>query len=69
MLNGIRASDHRWLNKGRGLKFRVGSCVRQETHKEGRRTYRPKLCEYNNKYKDNDPEILTEKNNRISSQL
>ena len=31
MVNGIRASDPRRLNKGRGSKFRVSPRVRQET--------------------------------------
>ena len=52
MVNGIRASDPRGLNKGRGSKFRVGFRVRQ-TPEEGRRTYRPKRCEYNNKNEEN----------------
>ena len=53
MVNGIRASDPRSLNKGRGSKFRVGSLVSQETPKEGSRAYRPKRCEYKNKDEDN----------------
>ena len=40
--NGISAS------KGRVSKFRVGPRVRQETPEEGRKTHRPKRCEYNN---------------------
>ena len=46
--NRIRTGDPRGLNKGRGPKFAVGSRVRQ-TPEEGRRTYRPKHCEYNNR--------------------
>ena len=30
MVNGIRTSDNRELNKGRGSKFRVGSQIRQK---------------------------------------
>ena len=48
MVNGIRASDPRGLNKGRGSKFPVSSRVRQETPEEGRRSYQPKRFEYNN---------------------
>ena len=60
MNNGIRASDPRELNKGRGLKFRVGSRVRQETLEEGRMTYRPKRYDYNNKDEDYIPKTLNE---------
>ena len=59
MANGIGANDPRELNKGGGLKFRVGSRVREETPEEGRRTYRTKRCEYNyNKDEDNRPKNL-----------
>ena len=34
----------------------------------GRRTYRPKRCENNNKDEDNSPKTLTDKNHRASSQ-
>ena len=61
MINRIRLSDLDGLNKGRGLKFCVGSQVRQETPEEGRRTYQPKCCEYNNKDKDNSPKTLNDK--------
>ena len=53
MVNEIRASDPSRLNKGHGLKFRVGSQVRQETPEKDWRTYQPKCCEYNNKDEDN----------------
>ena len=55
MVNGIGASKPRGLNKEHGLKFCVGSQVRQETPEEGWRTYWPKHCEYNNKDGDNSP--------------
>ena len=55
MVNGIRTSDPCGLNKGHGSKFREGSRVRQETPKEGRKIYRPKCWEYNNKNEDNNP--------------
>ena len=62
MVNGIRTSDPRGLNKGRGSKFRVGSRVRQETPEEGRWTHQPKRCENNNKDEDNSPKTLNDKN-------
>ena len=58
MVNGIRASESCGLNEGRGLKFRVGSRVRQETPEEVQRTYRPKRCGY--KYEDNSPKTLND---------
>ena len=61
MVNGFRACNPRGLNKGRGSKFRFSSRVRQETLEEGRRTYRPKCCEYNNKDEDNCPKTLNDK--------
>ena len=48
MVNGIRTSDSRELNKGRGSKFHVGSRVRHEWPEEGQRTYQSKRCECNN---------------------
>ena len=48
MVNEIRTSDPRGLNKGCGSKFRVGSRV-QQTREKGQRTYRPKHWDYNNK--------------------
>ena len=61
MANGIRTSDPRGFNKGRSSKFREGSLVRQ-TPEEGRRSYRPKRCENNNKDEDNSPKKLNDKN-------
>ena len=61
MAHGIRTGDSRGLfNKGRSLKFRVGSRVRQ-TPEEGRRTYRPKRCGNNNKDEENSPKTLNDK--------
>ena len=51
MVNGIRASDPRGLNKERGSKFRVGYRVRQETPEEGQTTPQLKRSEYNDKMK------------------
>ena len=61
MANGIRTDDPCGFNKGRSLKFIVGSLVRQ-TPEEGRRTYRPKRCGNNNKDEDNSPKTLYDKN-------
>ena len=60
MANGIRTGDSCGFNKGRGLKFREGSRVRQ-TPDEGRRTYRPKRRGNNNKNEDNSPKTLNDK--------
>ena len=54
MANGIRTGDPRGFNKGRSLKFREGSRVRQ-TPEEGRGTYRPKCCGNNNEDEDINP--------------
>ena len=59
MANGIRTGDPRGFNKGRSLKFREDSRVRQ-TPEEGRRTYRPKRCGNNNKDEDNSPKTLND---------
>ena len=61
MVNGIRTSDPRGLNKGR-----VGFPVRQTPR--GRRTYRPKRCGNNNKDEDNSPKTINDKNHQASSQ-
>ena len=61
MVNGIRASDSRGLNKGRGSKFRVGSRVQEEIPEESRGKYGPKRCKYKNKNKDNIPKTLNNK--------
>ena len=67
MANGIRTGDPRGFNKGRSSKFREGSRVRQ-TPEEGWRTYRPKRCGNNNKYEDNIPKNLNDKDQQASSQ-
>ena len=54
-------NQNRSFNKGRSSRFREVSWVRQ-TPKEGRRTYRPKRCRNNNKYEDNSPKTLNDKN-------
>ena len=66
MANGIRTGDPRGFNKGPSSKFREGSRVRQ-TLEDGRRTYRPKPCGDNNKYEDNSPKTLNDKNHQASS--
>ena len=60
MANGIRTGDTRRSNKGRSSKFHEGSRVRQ-TPEEGRRTYRPKRRENNNKDEDNSLKTLNDK--------
>ncbi len=59
MANRIRTGDPLGFNKGRSLKFRVGSRVRQ-TPEEGRRTYRPNRCGNNSKDEDNSPKTFDE---------
>ena len=72
MVSGMRAVYPRGLNKGFSSRFRensrlrqessrvrkASSQVRQEAPEEGRRVYRPKRCEYNNKDEDNSPNNL-----------
>ena len=60
MVNGIRATDPRGLNKGRGSKFHEGSRVQQETPEEGQSTYWLK-CIYNNKDEDNSLKTMNDK--------
>ena len=67
MANGIRTGYSRGFDKGRSLKFREGSRVRQ-AHEEGRRTYLSKRCGNNNKDEDNSPIALNDKNHLTSSQ-
>ena len=64
MANGIWTGDPRGFNKGCSSKFREGSRVRQKPE-EGRRTYRPKRCENNNKDEDNSPKPLLIKINKL----
>ena len=47
-----------------GLHFRISGfyLLWKETPEAGRRTYRPKRCEYNNKDEDNSPKTLNDKN-------
>ena len=66
MVNGIRASDPRGLNKGSGSYSRVSSRVRQETTEEGRSTHGPKRCEYNHKDEGNSLETLNDRNHQAS---
>ena len=60
MASGIRTGDPLGFNKGRSLKFRVGSQVRQ-TPEEGHRTYQLKHYGNNNKDEDNSPKTLNDK--------
>ena len=61
MANGIRTGDPHGFNKGRSLKFREGSQVRQ-TPEEGRRTYLLKCCGNNNKDENNSLKTLNDEN-------
>ena len=63
MANGIRTGDLRRFNKGRSLKFRVGSRVRR-TPEEGQRIYRPKRCGNDIKDEDDSPKTFNDKNLR-----
>ena len=67
MANGIRTGDPHGFNKGRSLKFYEGFQV-QQTPEEGRRTYRPKCCENNNKDEDITLKTLNDKNHQVLSQ-
>ena len=64
MANGMRSGDPRGFSKGRSLKLRGGSRVRQ-TPEEGRWTYRPKRSGNNNKDEGNSPKTLNDKNLEI----
>ena len=64
MPNRIRTGDHRGFNKGRTLKFRVGSLILQ-TPEEGRRTYQPKRCGNNNNYENNSLKTLNDKKHSL----
>ena len=44
------------------LSWTIFFTLAHETHEDGRRTYRPKRCDYNNKDEDNSPNILSNKN-------
>ena len=61
MANGIITGNLRESNKGRSSKFREGSRV-QQTHEDGRRTYRPKRSGNDKKDDDNSPKTLNDKN-------
>ena len=58
MVNGIRASDSRRFNKGRGLKFHGVSKVRQENLKKAGE---PISREYNNRDEGNSLKTLNDK--------
>ena len=63
MANKIRTVYLRGLNEGFNSRFCVGSQVQHETPEEGRGTYWPKCCEYNNKDGVNSPNILSSNRN------
>ena len=66
MVNGIRASDLRGLNKGHGSKFHVDSQVWKETPEEGQRKYQLKCCEYNNKNENNRLKTLNDRKKNVA---
>ena len=59
MVNGIRTIYLSILNKGFFSKFCVGFQIRYETPEKGRRTHRPKRCEYTNE--DSSPMTISDK--------
>ena len=59
MANGIRTVDP--VGSIKDVAQSSGPRVRQ-TPEEGRMTYRPKRCGNNNKYEDNSPKTLNDKN-------
>ena len=65
MSNGIRIGDPHGFNKGRSLKFREVSRVRQ-IPEEGLRTHRPKCCGNNHKDEDNSPKTHNDENNNFT---
>ena len=68
MINRIGTVYPWGSNKGFSLRFCVDSWVQHKTPEEGRRTYQPKRCEYNNKDDINSPNILSNNNYQASSQ-
>ena len=62
MVNGIGTIYLCDFDKRFGSKFRVGFRIQHETPEEGRRTYRPKRCEYNKKENDDSTNTLNDKN-------
>ena len=72
-MDSIKFSEGSWVRqtaeegrrtyrpKSRSSKLREGSRARQ-TPEESRRTYRPKRCGNNNRYEDNSPKTLNDKN-------
>ena len=68
MANRIGAVYPCGSNKRLSLRFFVDYWVRDETPEEGRRTYRPKRCEHNNKDEINSLNILSNNNYQASSQ-
>ena len=68
MVNGMRTGGPLRFNKGRSLKFCVGSRVRQ-TAEEGRRIYLSKRCGNNNKDEDNSPKTLNDKHSEKQSKF
>ena len=51
-------------NKVLSSRFCLNSRVRHVTPEEGRKTYRPKRCDYNNKDEANSPNIQSNNNKK-----
>ena len=65
MVNRIGTIYPSGSNKRFRSRFRADFRVRHETPEQGRRTYRPKHCEYNNKDEVSSPDILSNENNNL----
>ena len=59
MVNKIETVYLRGSNKGFSLRFCMDFRIQHRTLEEGRKTYQPKLCEYNNKDEVNSLNILS----------
>ena len=73
MVNRMRTIYYSESNKGFGSKFHVCFQLRQETPEEGRRTYRLKCCEFNNRNVNNslntvDNEIIVFHQKKVDQQ-
>ena len=64
MVKEIRTICPCGLNKRFNSKFRVDYLVQHKMPEEGRRTHRPKRCEYHKK-EDKSPNILNNKNEEV----
>ena len=67
-VNRIRNFYPTGSNKGFSSRFFVVSRVQHEKPEEGRRTYRPERCDYNNKDEINGPNNQSYNNYQVSAQ-